>query len=59
MARFTAMSRGRQYRGFTIRLDRTDRYQVIEGQGDDENMINDRFQTIAMAMTWIDQTQFD
>jgi hypothetical protein len=61
MARFTKTSKGRIYRGFIIRLQSDERYDVFEQEEDveDGRPISENFQTIALAMGWIDQTQFD
>lgn len=61
MARWTKPSRGRTYRGFIIRLQADDRYDVFQSEQDEADgyTIAENFQTIATAMEWIDTTQFD
>lgn len=61
MARWTKPSRGRIYRGFIIRLQADDRYDVFQSEQDETDgyTIAENFQTIATAMDWIDTTQFD
>lgn len=56
-----ARSKGRTYRGFIIRLQSDDRYDVFEQEQDvkDDRPINENFNEISSAMAWIDQTQFD
>lgn len=55
-----ARSKGRIYRGFIIRLQPDDRYDVFEQEEDvkDGRPINENFAEISAAMAWIDESQF-
>lgn len=52
------MAKNRIYRGYLIFLESDGRYDVYEKSGD-ALPIAENFQTISLAMEWIDQTQFD
>lgn len=57
----TTRSKGRTYRGFVIRLQSDDRYDVFENADAEKEgrPICDNFKEISTAMEWIDQTQFN